>query len=91
VTSAGALQWYDSPLFSLALTANTTYYVGVIADQAFSYHWLYPGTTVTQNGLTSLGGGLFGNNGNFVDSSDPTLSDTCCVRTARDADLRRCC
>jgi hypothetical protein len=78
VTSAGALQWYDSPLFSLALTANTTYYVGVIADQAFSYHWLYPGTTVTQNGLTSLGGGLAGNNGNFVDSSDPTLSDTCC-------------
>ncbi|MER2515346.1 MAG: PEP-CTERM sorting domain-containing protein [Candidatus Accumulibacter phosphatis] len=79
-TSAGVeLQWYDSPLFSLALTANTTYYFGVISDEEFTYHWLLPGTTVTQNGLTSLGGGLFGNNGNFIDASDPILSDTCCV------------
>ncbi|MDG4606499.1 MAG: PEP-CTERM sorting domain-containing protein [Candidatus Contendobacter sp.] len=76
--AAATLQWYDSPLFSLALAANTTYYMGVIADQRFVYHWFHPGTTITQNGLTSLGGGLAGNNGNFSNSSDPILIDTCC-------------
>ena len=78
-TSAGTgLNWYDSPTFTLTLNAGGTYYLGLISDQQFTYHWFYPGTPVNQGGFFSTGGNG-GNNGNFRNASNPTLNDTCCV------------
>jgi len=57
--------WNDSPAFSFTLNANTTYQLGVISDQAFTYTYDVPGTTVTAGGLT-LPAGTNGNASNFA-------------------------
>ncbi|MGH9557764.1 MAG: PEP-CTERM sorting domain-containing protein [Bryobacteraceae bacterium] len=75
-----SLGWYDAPAFSpLALSANTTYYFGVISDSGFTYQWYSPAPmTFTGGGLTSPGGNASGSNGNFTDTVNPTFSDACC-------------
>ena len=60
--------WNDSPAFSFTLNANTTYQLGVISDQAFTYTYDSPGTTVTAGGLTLPAG----NNGNASNFANPT-------------------
>ena len=74
------LTWYDSPVFAdFTLAANTTYYMGVIADQEFIYHWYCcTAPTITMNGLTSLGGNGPGSNGNAVSAAAPTIDNRCC-------------
>ncbi len=54
MTAAGAAQWYVSPEIDFTLMANTTYLLGLIADQAFTYHGDVPGTAVTSGGLTAV-------------------------------------
>ncbi len=53
-TSAGSgLQWHDAPTLSFTLLANTSYRIGVLADQGFTYTYDFPGTAVSGGGLTT--------------------------------------
>lgn len=62
--------WYDSPAFAFTLKANTTYQMGLMADQLFTYNWDFPGVTVSQGGLTQGSG----DNGNAQDFANPVLT-----------------
>lgn len=62
--------WYDSPAFAFTLKANTTYQLGLMADQLFTYNWDFPGVTVSQGGLTQIEG----INGNAEDFANPVLT-----------------
>ena len=44
--------WNDSPTISYILNANSTYIMGVVADQEFTYRYDIPGVDVTAGGLT---------------------------------------
>lgn len=65
----GADVWNDSPEFSFTLLANTTYQLGVMADKRFTYNWDFPGTAVSQGGLTQPQG----INGNAFEFANPVL------------------
>lgn len=66
--------WYDSPAISFTLLANTTYQLGLMADQFFTYNWDYPGVTVSQGGLTQLQFlGVDASNGNAFEFGSPVL------------------
>lgn len=68
-TAAVSNMWYDSPAFAFTLKANTTYQLGLMADQLFTYNWDFPGVTVSQGGLTQASG----DNGNAQDFANPVL------------------
>ena len=44
--------WYDSPTIAFTLLANTSYRLGLMADQFFTYNWDFPGVAVSQGGLS---------------------------------------
>lgn len=71
--AGSVLQWYDSPSFTLTLLANTAYYVGLISDQSFTYHWAIGVGAVSANGLTSPASGPLGSNGNVDTFANPEL------------------
>lgn len=75
VAAAEALQWYDSPLLTptLALTANDTFWFGLIADHSFDIHFELPAAAETEGGLTSPEGGVAGSNGAMLDFDDPVF------------------
>jgi hypothetical protein len=56
--------------FSFSLTAGSTYYIGAIADGSLNYGYIFPATTVTQNGLTSLSSGST----NYLNFASPTFN-----------------
>jgi hypothetical protein len=70
--------WYDSPSLSVVLEANKDYYLGLISDQAFTYHWSYGQASVTQNGLTAWGD----RNGNAASFADPVFTNAGGVQEA---------
>jgi PEP-CTERM motif len=64
-TAASAINfWNDAPSFSFTLLPNTTYQMGVMADQSFRYNW-DSGTIVAAGGLT-LPASNNGNASNFA-------------------------
>jgi hypothetical protein len=70
--AASGPRWYISPALSYTLAANQSYYLGLIADVAFSYGWEYPGysavaTEESANGLTAP----LDANGNAVNFASP--------------------
>lgn len=69
-TDPGHNVWNDSPTFNFTLLANTTYQLGVMADQSFTYNWDFPGTTVSQGGLTQPSS----TNGNAENFDHPVLT-----------------
>lgn len=69
-SAAVSNSWYDSPAFAFTLKANTTYQLGLMADQLFTYNWDFPGVTVSQGGLTQSDG----DNGNAEDFANPVLT-----------------
>lgn len=76
---ATGLQWFDSLAFNLTLTANTSYYMGLISDQSFTYRWSLDAPQFTMGGLTSTAGGISGTNGNASNFLAPNLDNTCCI------------
>ena len=61
-------QWYDSPGFNFTLQANTRYFLGLMADQRFTYKWDFlTAVAVTSNGLTAVAG----RNGNAFGFDNP--------------------
>lgn len=71
-SSSGSNIWYDSPAIYYVLAAGHTYYLGVIADQAFTYNYDVPGTTVSAGGLTAPSGA----NGDANSFSSPIFTGT---------------
>ncbi len=66
--------WYDSPAISFTLLANTTYQLGLMSDQFFTYNWDFPGVTVSQGGLTQLQfDDINDSNGNAFEFGSPVL------------------
>lgn len=75
LAALGVNQWYDAPSFTFTLIANTSYRIGVISDQNFSYNYGLPSSSVSGGGLT-IPSGPNGNTGssfsapvNFGDGS----------------------
>jgi hypothetical protein len=72
LTATTTDQWYDSPAITFTLQANQDYYMGLIADQAFTYNWEHPccsavATPESANGLTAP----LGPNGNANTFANP--------------------
>jgi hypothetical protein len=68
VAASGSTSYVLSTLFSFTLDAGSTYYFGVIGDNSLNVNYIFPATSVTQNGLTSLNSG----NTNYNTFADPT-------------------
>jgi hypothetical protein len=68
VAASGTTSYVLSTLFSFTLDAGSTYYFGVIGDNNLLVDFMFPPTTVTQNGLTSLNTG----NSNYNNFANPT-------------------
>jgi len=66
VSASGTNVWYDSPTISFTLLANTTYFLGLQADQAFTYTWDVPGVAVSGGGLTAPTGQNGNSNGTLA-------------------------
>ena len=69
-------QWFDSPALSLVLNANTTYYVGLISDQPFTFRYSANAPALTQNGLTSGQAGIAGANATMRTFTAPFFAGT---------------
>jgi beta-glucanase (GH16 family) len=69
-------QWFDSPALSLVLNANTTYYMGLISDQPFTFRYSTDAPALTQNGLTSGQAGIAGANGTMRTFAAPFMAES---------------
>jgi hypothetical protein len=58
-----------SPVFSFTLIAGNTYYFAVIGDSGLNVDYIFPATSVTQNGLTTLASG----NTNYDSFANPVF------------------
>lgn len=70
VSASGATSYVLSTSFTFTLNAGSTYYFGAIADNNLTVDYMFPATSVTQNGLTSLSSG----NTNYASFASPTPS-----------------
>ena len=68
-------QWFDSPALSLVLNANTTYYIGLISDQPFTFRYSADAPALTQNGLISGQAGIPGANGAMRNFAAPFMAE----------------
>jgi hypothetical protein len=67
VSASASTSYVLSTLFSFTLNAGSTYYFGVIGDNNLNVDYIFPATSVTQNGLTSLSSG----NTNYSNFASP--------------------
>jgi hypothetical protein len=71
VGASGTTSYVLSNPFSFTLNAGSTYFFGVIGDNNLNIDFIFPPTTVTQNGLTTLDTG----NTNYLTFASPTPTD----------------
>jgi hypothetical protein len=67
VSASSTTSYVLSTPFSFTLNAGSTYYFGVIGDNSLDVDLIFPATTVTENGLTTL---ITGNT-NYSGFGDP--------------------
>jgi hypothetical protein len=68
VAASGGTSYVLSSLFSFTLNAGSSYYFGVIGDNNLNVDYIFPATSVTQNGLTTSNAG----NTNYTSFANPT-------------------
>jgi hypothetical protein len=68
VSASASTSYVLSTAFSFTLNAGSTYFFGEIGDNNLTVDYIFPATSVTQNGLTSLSTG----NTNYTNFASPT-------------------